>query len=154
MNVFVHKTGSASYNALRFRQTNTHWIYMPWYVFVLLAVQWIFKLNKSMLLLSIARGQFKNKDNDSKKHVKELKLKTSILLCLSGLDLKYEKKEAFYIYLSFPMRDKPEIITLHSYFIVAHLDNQKQFPTHWFHKHFLLLTASCIISAFAWENWF
>lgn len=59
--------GSASYNALRFRQTNTHWIYMPWYVFVLLAVQWIFKLNKSMLLLSIARGQFKNKDNDSKK---------------------------------------------------------------------------------------
>lgn len=121
---------------------------MPWYVFVLLAVQWIFKLNKSMLLLSIARGQFKNKHNDSKKHVKELKPKTSILLCLSGLDLKYN------IYLSFPMRDKPQIITLHSYFILTHLDNQKLFPTHWFHKHFLLLTASCIISAFAWENWF
>lgn len=95
------KQGSASYNALRFRQTNTHWIYMPWYVFVLLAVQWIFKLNKSMLLLSIARGQFKNKDNDSKKHVKELKPKTSILLCLNGLDLKYEKKKLFTsIYLS------------------------------------------------------
>lgn len=55
-----------------------------------------------MLLLSIARGQFKNKDNDSKKHVKELKPKTSIiLLCLSGLDLKYEKKKLFTsIYLS------------------------------------------------------
>lgn len=54
-----------------------------------------------MLLLSIARGQFKNKDNDSKKHVKELKQKTSILLCLSGLDLKYEKKKLFTsIYLS------------------------------------------------------
>lgn len=54
-----------------------------------------------MLLLSIARGQFKNKDNDSKKHVKELKPKTSILLYLSGLDLKYEKKKLFtYIYLS------------------------------------------------------
>lgn len=55
-----------------------------------------------MLLLSIARGQFKNKHNDSKKHiVKELKPKTSILLCLSGLDLKYEKKKLFTsIYLS------------------------------------------------------
>lgn len=52
------------------------------------------------------------------------------------------------------MRDKPQIITLHSYFILTHLDNQKQFPSHWFLKHFLLLTASCIISAFAWENWF
>lgn len=55
-----------------------------------------------MLLLSIARGQFKNKDNDSKKHVKELKPKTSILLCLSGLDLKYEKKRSFLYLFIFP----------------------------------------------------
>lgn len=52
-----------------------------------------------MLLLSIARGQFKNKDNDSKKHVKELKPKTSILLCLSGLDLSMKKRSFLHLFI-------------------------------------------------------